>query len=320
MQLPTGQAGTHHNESAGRSGCHTDPLNDEQLEQLTLDVNGQNAPSTDNVQVVHPPSPRAEDTEGQHMIGVEHFLASRNYAPTSLKQRRVILGQFIAAVGDPAACDAEAFLNWWQTTERLAPASRRASLIAVRSLLEWLVDAGVRTDNPARLVRTPTVPRTPPKVLTPDQVTALRRAVTSTDDHLLVELQLTCGLRIAEVGAVCLEDLDAADELLVVHGKGARTAMIPVPTWLVETWPDGTGRLFDVGVPSLRRRVRKLFEAAGIEAHHGPHSLRRTCGTELARKGVPLHLVAGLLRHENVSTTGRHYTATTLDDLRNAYR
>jgi site-specific recombinase XerD len=305
-------------ETAGRSGCNTDPHN---AEQLTFDsVNGTTVPSTDDGPVVHPPPPRAEDTEGQHMIGVEHFLASRNYAPTSLKQRRVILGQFVGAVGDPAVCDAEAFLDWWQTTERLAPASRRASLIAVRSLLEWLVDAGVRTDNPARLVRTPTVPRTPPKVLTPDEVTALRRAVTSTDDHLLIELQLTCGLRIAEVAALDHTDLHVDDELLVVHGKGARTAMIPVPSWLVETWPDGTGRLFDVGVPTLRRRVRRLFDAAGIDRRHGPHSLRRTCGTELARKGVPLHLVAGLLRHESVATTGRHYTATTLDDLRSAYR
>ncbi len=312
----------HHNEPAGRSGCHTDPLDTEQqtpsIDQLAL-FTGDLSPLNDALSPPQAVARERVDME-RHMIGLDHFLASRNYAPTSLKQRRVILGQFIAAVGDPAACDAEAFLNWWQTTERLAPASRRASLIAVRSFLEWLVDAGVRTDNPARLVRTPTVPRTPPKVLTPDEVTALRRAVTSTEDHLLIELQLTCGLRIAEVGAVRLEDVDAADELLVVHGKGAKTAMIPVPTWLVETWPDGTGKLFDVGVPTLRRRVRRLFDAAGIEAHHGPHSLRRTCGTELARKGVPLHLVAGLLRHENVSTTGRHYTATTLDDLRNAYR
>ena len=308
----------HRTETAGRSGCHTDPPSDEQQDQLTLFVNGSLRPSTDAVASGTPSAPQVTD-EGGAMIGVEQYLASRNYAPTSLKQRRVILGQFAATVGDTTTCDAEAFLAWWASTERYAPASRRAQLIAVRSLLDWLVDAGVRTDNPARLVRTPNVPRRPPKVLTPDQVSALRRAVTSTEDHLLIELQLTCGLRIAEVGAVDLGDLDRDEELLVVHGKGAKTAMIPVPTWLVETWPAGTGPLFDVAVPALRRRVMRLFAAAGVEGHT-PHSLRRTCGTELARSGVPLHLVAGLLRHEDVSTTGRHYTAVTLEDLRGAYR
>lgn len=252
------------------------------------------------------------------MVGVDHYLASRNYAPTSLKQRRVILGQFVAAVGDPATCDVEAFLDWWQTTEHLAPASRRAAIIAVRGLLDWLVAAGVRSDNPAQLVRTPTVPRTPPKVLTPEQVTALRRAVTTPADHLLVELQLTCGLRIAEVAALDADDLDVDEELLVVHGKGAKTAMIPVPTWVAEAWPEpGSGSVFGVKVGSLRRRVNLRLAAAGIEGH-GPHSLRRTCGTEMARRGVPLHLVATLLRHDSVQTTSRHYTHVSVDDLRRA--
>ena len=251
------------------------------------------------------------------MIGVDAYLASRNYAATSLKQRRVILRQFVAAVGDSATCDAETVLNWWAGLADLAPASRRAHLIAVRGLLDWLVDAGVRTDNPCRLIATPRVPRTPPKVLDAALVVALRRAVATQADHLLVELQLTCGLRISEVAALDADDLHRDDELLVVHGKGARTAMVPVPGWMVEAWPAaGSGPVFGVGGAALRSRVARLFAAAGIVGHT-PHSLRRTCGTELAKR-APLHVVAALLRHDSVSTTTGHYTAVSVDDLRRA--
>ena len=252
------------------------------------------------------------------MLGVDAYLASRNYAETSLKQRRVILGQFVAAVGDPATCDAEAVMGWWAGTEHLAPASRRSALCAARGLLDWLVEAGVRTDNPCRLIATPRVPRTPPKVLTPAEVVALRSTVQRPIDHLMVELMLTCGLRCAEVAALDADDLDREAGFLRVTGKGNKVAMIPVPTWMVEAWPPpGSGPVFGVTSWSIRSRTLRLFDVAGIAEGHGPHSLRRTCGTELAKR-APLHVVAALLRHDSVSTTTGHYTAVSPEDLRRA--
>lgn len=250
-------------------------------------------------------------------MGVESYLASRNYAPTSLKQRRTILRRFVQHVGDPASVDAESFLEWWSTTERLAPASRRATFIAVRGFLDWLVEAGVRSDNPARLVRTPTVPRTPPKVLTSEQVASLRQVIDTDQDSLMVELMLTCGLRVAEVAALDADDLDRELGALRVHGKGSKVALIPVPEFIADAWPEpGSGSVFSMRVDRIRKRTKDLLAAAGADGHT-PHSLRRTCGTELARR-APLHVVAALLRHESVATTGRHYAGVTMDDLRQA--
>ena len=112
-------------EPAGRSGCDTDPHS---AEQLTLHlVNETITPSTRAVEVATPSDFQVTDSlEGEDMIGVDAYLASRNYAATSLKQRRVILRQFVAAVGDSATCDAETVLNWWAGLADLAPASRRA--------------------------------------------------------------------------------------------------------------------------------------------------------------------------------------------------
>jgi integrase/recombinase XerD len=299
-----------HIENAGRSGCHTDPP---EPEQLTLEAVAPVAGS-DVRSLTSAPTPNGM---GEAMLGLESYLASRNYAPTSLKQRRVILGQFVAAVGDPATCDAEAVMAWWAGTERLAPASRRAALTAVRGLLAWLVEAGVRADNPAQLIATPRVPRTMPKVLTGAEVTALRRAVATPTEHLLVELGLTLGLRTAEIASLDADDLHRAEEMLTVQGKGGKVAMIPVPTWMVEAWPPpGSGPVFGCKPKTVRKWIVAVMHRAGIVGHT-PHSLRRTCGTELAKR-APLHVVAALLRHDSVSTTTGHYTAVSAEDLRRA--
>lgn len=295
-------------DTAGRSGCHTDPPI---TEQLALDV------------ATVEPTPHAPTLDGPNVpdgeavvVGLESYVSSRSWSTTTERQRRSLLGRFVEVVGDAATCDADDVMRWWATTAHLAPASRRAALIAARGYVDWLVSAGVRSDNPLSLIRTPTVPKAPPKVLTPLQVTALRRAVTTVDQHLLIELQLTCGLRISECN-LDVADLDP-DGWLRVRGKGGKVAMVPVPDWLAEQWPtDRTGPLFGVTTWSLRERVLRIMERAGIEGH-GPHSLRRTCGTELARKGVPLHVVAGLLRHDSVQTTTMSYTAVSLEDLRRA--
>lgn len=252
------------------------------------------------------------------MLGVDQFLASRGYAATSLKQRRVILGQFVRSVGDPATTDAERVLAWWAETEGQAPWTRRAKLSAVNGLFEWLVDAQVRTDNPARLIKAPRVPKTQPKVLTADQVAALRRTVETRRDHLMIELMLTLGLRVSEVAGLDADDLLRDEELLVVHGKGGKTAMIPMVPWMLDIWPPpGSGPVLRRSVRQVRDHTKRLMVRAGIHDHTA-HSLRRTCGTELARKGVGLELVSQLLRHESVQTTARHYVATSMDDLRRA--
>ena len=89
---------------------------------------------------------------------IDAFLASRSYAPASLKQRRHILEAF-AATCDPLVADVDDVVRWWDTTRHLSVASRRAYLIAVRGFLGWLVKAGHRADNPAELIRPPTVHR-----------------------------------------------------------------------------------------------------------------------------------------------------------------
>jgi integrase len=134
----------------------------------------------------------------------------------------------------------------------------------------------------------------------------------------MVELMLSCGLRIAECARVDADDLDRELEFLRVAGKGGKVAMVPVPAELVAIWPPvGSGPVFGIVPNTMHARVKKVLARAGIE-HHTAHSLRRTCATEMARRNVPMHVVAAVLRHDTPATTLNYYTAVSNDDLRKA--
>lgn len=245
---------------------------------------------------------------------LEMFLSSRAYSASSLKQRRSILGRFVE-VFDPATGDTEAMMRWWQSTADRSPATRRASLQAVTAFLDWAVLAGVRTDNPARLVRAPKVPKRTPKVLTADEVRRLRVVVAGTHLELPVALMLDCGLRRAEVCDIGHDDLVDGDWLRVT-GKGGRQAMVPASALVVQLWPE-SGDPWPWHLTKLHDDVKAAMAAAGIAPQHSCHSLRRTCGTEMARRGVPLAVVAAVLRHEGLESL-HHYVAVGAADMRAA--
>ena len=67
---------------------------------------------------------------------------------------------------------------------------------------------------------------------------------------------------------------------------------------------------------ALSKRVVQVLKRADIHGHSA-HSLRRTFATEAARRGVPPHVIAALLRHSSVATSA-HYVRVDEDDMRSA--
>jgi integrase/recombinase XerD len=241
---------------------------------------------------------------------INQYLASRSYSAASEKQRRSIIGGFLRIAPSPVEVTAEDVVAWWQGTAHLAPASRRAHLMAVRGYMRWLVAVGVRSDDPTMAVRAPTVHRAPPKVLTADQLERLRTAPMSDRERLIVGLMLDLGLRVGEVARLSASDVQGVQ--VAVHGKGGKLAVLPFPAHLAALMPP-EGRVADCSASALSLRVIKLLRRCGITGHTA-HSLRRTCATEWSRRGVAPHVIAALLRHSSVATTA-HYVAVGADDM-----
>lgn len=245
---------------------------------------------------------------------IDAYLASRSYAVTSHRQRRTILETFSASV-DPVVANGDDLVMWWDTTRHLAPATRRAYLLAVRGFMDWIIRAGYREGpNPAELIRPPVVHRQPPKVLSAGQVSALRASLRTEWEQLVIGLMLDLGLRVGEVARLDTADLDG--DVLYVRGKGGRDAMLPMPAHLAALWPESGPVWGGKHADFLGQRVRRILRRAGIDGHTA-HSLRRTAATEWARKGVQPHVISAMLRHSSLATSS-HYVRVSVEDMREA--
>jgi integrase len=109
--------------------------------------------------------------------------------------------------------------------------------------------------------------------------------------------------------------------LRVTHDKSRRGDIIPVPEWLLKDmreWPRGGARIF-AATPS-HHSLRRDFEAAGINGKGGWHRFRKGAITHLAAGGVPVHVLAKLSRHRNISVLVNSYITVEWAQLSAAQR
>jgi integrase/recombinase XerC len=218
----------------------------------------------------------------------------------------------------------------------LARTSMARRLATLRSFFRFLVRRGRVRSNPAREVRTPTLPGRLPVHLPIDQSEALFRQPlgddeTSRRDRAILEVLYASGVRVAELAGLDLEDVDLREGALRVLGKGRKERMVPLGTKAIEALraylgarEGARGALFRnrrggrLTVRSLHRIVRDRARAAGLAGHVTPHTLRHTFATHLLDAGADLRLIQELLGHARLATTQR-YTHVSADRLAKVY-
>jgi integrase/recombinase XerD len=146
-----------------------------------------------------------------------------------------------------------------------------------------------------------------------------RRTLLGQRDHAILVLLARLGLRAGEVAAVTLDDIDWRRGELVIHGKGARHDVLPVPIDVGETiasYLQQRGRFAGSRAVFLREHapagalsaggvlgvVARACVRAGVP-RVGAHRLRHTAATEMLRAGASLREIGQVLRHHRVQTT-----------------
>jgi integrase/recombinase XerD len=165
-----------------------------------------------------------------------------------------------------------------------------------------------------------------PPVLSTDEVTALFGAI-SVRMYLAIALVLYgAGLRIAEVLALEVTDIDGARGVIRVrHGKGDRAREAKLSSnlyqWLRRYWADErpprpyifasrhTGR--PPRAETVRRALELAAEEAGIHKRVTPHVLRHSFATHLLDIGTDLRVIQVMLGHRSVRTTARDTRVST---------
>lgn len=217
-----------------------------------------------------------------------------------------------------------AFVTWRHRTG-LSGRSIQRQLSALRSFCNYLLREGRLAHNPALGISTPKSARKLPATLDVDQVARLLDihgdAVLVQRDRALMELIYSSGLRLAEVIALNVGDVDLNDETVRVMGKGKKVRVVPVGRHAraaVRDWlklraalvkPTTETALF-VGrrgqrlTPrAVQLRVRDWALKQGIEGTVHPHQLRHSFASHLLESSGDLRAVQELLGHADIATT-----------------
>jgi len=212
-------------------------------------------------------------------------------------------------------------------------------LSALRSLYRYLLREGRIGHNPAVGVRAPKAPRKLPATLEADQLCALLDQAEDEPlalrDQAMIELFYSSGLRLAELVGTNLGDLDLADGVLTVTGKGAKTRRVPVGSAAREAirrWLAVRPSLVGPEEPALfvSSRARRIhprtvqLRLAQWGLRHGaprgvhPHLLRHSFASHLLESSGDLRGVQELLGHSDISTT-QIYTHLDFQHLAQVY-
>jgi integrase/recombinase XerC len=250
-------------------------------------------------------------------------------------------------------CADKAILQWSDITQGdirahiasrhrqgMGSSSLQRELSAIRSFYSFLLKNRSVENNPAQQVRAPKQVKKLPKTLDVDQIAGLLGAGTSSvlevRDLAMFELFYSSGLRLSELAALNIEDIDLHDQsLLVRSGKGGKSRLLPIGSkaitalnqWLVQriknTLPSEvaifvTTRGKRLGQRSIELRLALWCKKKGIVGHIHPHMLRHSFASHLLEASQDLRAVQELLGHSNISTT-QIYTHLDFQHLAEVY-
>lgn len=250
------------------------------------------------------------------------------------------------APADATLSDLRAWAAWMKGQGAAASTVQRR-VAAVRGFFSWAYEGGLLRQNPAARLRSPKVPKRLPADVSAADAQALLDAVAAASvksgdpmdhrDSAILETLYSSGIRVGELCALNIGDIDWDRGLVRVLGKGAkeRTAPLGRPAlralrrWLerrTERTTPVSGEALFLGARGarvdqrvVRQMVHRRLLAVPEAPNVGPHGLRHAMATHLLEGGADLRSVQEMLGHSSVATT-QIYTHVTGERLRVAYR
>ena len=286
-----------------------------------------------------------------HKQGFLDHCRGKGLSVHSLKAYRQDLDDYALWLRRARRMDAftkEAISEWVLALQEreMAPASIKRRVACLKVMCRWLEDEEVIESSPFHRMRLSIrLPRQLPKNIKRAELKALFAAVrrASSDGpkrmtwltvRLGMELMFTTGVRVSELCAIELDDIDFSEGSIAIRGKGNRERRVYfvdaemtrfVKVYVKSRIKTGTKSRFLLinawGAPVtpdfIRRQLKKLAEMADVQRNITPHMLRHTAATELLENGVDIRFVQKLLGHSSISTT-EIYTHVSDSSLRSA--
>ena len=220
--------------------------------------------------------------------------------------------------------------------KKFAATSVIRKVASLRGFFKWAYSTGIITKNPASTIEQPRVPKRLPKVVTLKEVEEMLHNNLKAEEHVILELLYSCGLRVSELVNLKVNDIDLASKYVRCTGKGSKERIIPIGeeakkvvqdylplrTLAVKKYKLDTKNLLVSanGKTYTRQDVYYLIHEQGklINKNISPHTLRHSFATHLLENGADIRIVQELLGHSDVSTT-QLYTHISKKHLKEVY-
>jgi integrase/recombinase XerC len=275
-----------------------------------------------------------------------YLAVEQNASPRTLKAYRQSLNAFRVHSTKPwKECRTDDFRDYLFAIMKRGQARSyvRLQFSALRAFYKFLSDRKKLRVDPLRQLHLPKVDKKLPLVLTRQQIEELLAAPAKVPkeraapewmplrDIAIMELFYSSGLRLSELAALDVDDVDLYTESVRVFGKGRKERICPIGAPALDAIQKyrsaanvHSGALF---INKSRKRIsshsiwlilKRYLRHTSIPISISPHKLRHSFATHMLDRGADLRSVQALLGHASLSTT-QIYTHVTVERLKKAY-
>ena len=299
------------------------------------------------------PAPGSADIDFEKAF-VDYLRYERNMSPETIRAYEKDLHQFLRFFRSSADTPQihPATITPLQVREFLAQLKEKnyqkttvvRKLATIRSFYKFLLRKGHVTENPMEEIETPKVEKKLPPL--PEhgrgreapQCSPGQSNFQAARDRAILETLYSTGLRVSELTALNVSDLDFTAEVIKARGKGRRERIVPVGSFALQAIKgyvearagvpriseDDSDALFlnrfgdRLSSRSIRKILDKYIKVTGLSEKTSPHTLRHSFATHLLNRGANLRMVQELLGHKHLSTT-QIYTHVTTQNMKDQY-
>ena len=222
-----------------------------------------------------------------------------------------------------------------------SPATVTRSVASIKAFYNCLIALGKMDQNPAKHVTAAKVERKLPQILTSKEVELFLEQPECTDlkgyrDRAMLELLYATGIRVSELIALDVDDLNLPGGVLKCYSKGKERIIPLYPTairalneyvhnirpQLVDSL-DETALFVNMNGERMSRQglwklIKYYQERAGIKKDITPHTLRHSFAAHLLENGADLRSIQEMLGHADISST-QIYSRLLNQKIKNVY-
>lgn len=205
--------------------------------------------------------------------------------------------------------------------------SQARIISGVKSFFRFLKSEGYIETNPTLLLEGTGKHRHLPEVLRIDEIDSMIESIDLTKpegqrNRAIIETLYSCGLRVSELVDLEISSIYAAEQYVIVRGKGDKERLVPISenalreiALYMEQRAALPIKRGEENILFLNRRghrltrvmifyiIKDLAARAGIRKTISPHTLRHSFATHLLEGGANLRAIQQMLGHEDIGTT-----------------